>query len=148
MTRLTHRMQAARVLSAAELALLPVVIVVLAATRLALTRVGYRRTLSRLSATLPAPGPRPDLSRARSVARVTDVAATLLPGPYRCLPRSLTVWSLLRLRHSPCELRLGVRRSEPGGLEAHAWVECDGVAVTDDEQATVSFAAFSSAMET
>jgi hypothetical protein len=53
-------------------------------------------------------------------------------GAYRgnCLSRSATLWWLLRRQGIPSALRIGVRK-EDGALDAHAWVECDGVAIND-----------------
>jgi hypothetical protein len=52
----------------------------------------------------------------------------VLPWPPTCLRRSLVLTALLRRRGLPATVRFGVRRAA-GLLEAHAWVECDGVAV-------------------
>ena len=49
-----------------------------------------------------------------------------------CLPRSLTIYLLLRRRNIPATLRIGVKRYPFG---AHAWVECEG-RVLDDLRST------------
>jgi len=43
-----------------------------------------------------------------------------------CLRQSLVVWFLLRRRGLPAELRIGARKVEDR-LEAHAWVESNGL---------------------
>jgi transglutaminase-like putative cysteine protease len=46
-----------------------------------------------------------------------------------CLPKSLALAWMLRGRGVAATVRIGVRTA--GGFEAHAWVECEGVAVTE-----------------
>lgn len=48
----------------------------------------------------------------------------------RCLPRSLTLASLLRDRGIPAEVVIGVALRD-GRLSAHAWVEVDGAALNE-----------------
>ena len=66
-----------------------------------------------------------DLS-VRAVAR----AAAHAPFPSACLTRSLTLMYLLRRRGVPAELKIGARLQN-GTLDAHAWVEHDGIALND-----------------
>lgn len=61
-----------------------------------------------------------------AVQRIAD----RLPVETTCLPRSLSLWLMLRRRGLRAELRVGVA----GGREdflSHAWVELDGVAVRE-----------------
>jgi hypothetical protein len=67
-----------------------------------------------------------DMARARRTARLVDVACRYGGHRASCLPRSLTLRSLLARQGIAGDLRIGVRRRE-GRLEAHAWVECRGV---------------------
>jgi hypothetical protein len=57
------------------------------------------------------------------------------------LSRSTSVWWLLRRRGVPAELRIGVRKSHRE-LKAHAWVECQGMAVNDNARRVRGYAAF------
>lgn len=105
---------------------------------LALRLLGFRR-LQRLLMTLAPPNrPRPAEAtaaahqEARSWARLMKLAARYSPLAANCLPRSLTLWWLLRRRAIPGELRIGVRQ-QAGQFEAHAWVELDGQAIDDDD---------------
>ena len=68
------------------------------------------------------------LARAQSIARVVSIAAAHCPVTIVCLHRSLVLWWLLRRNGIPCALRLGAR-TEYGPFEAHAWVQCAGVAL-------------------
>ena len=92
-----------------------------------------RGTLAEAVAALQAGGPAtrdPDSDQlltgirlGRSVSR----ALGALPADSRCLVRSLTLTGLLANRGIRSSLVLGVR-TEPN-FEAHAWVECAGVAL-------------------
>lgn len=73
----------------------------------------------------PDPGAAID-AMARSIERAA--VHSLLPGA--CLSRSLALMYLLARRGITTELRLGARISG-GGLDAHAWIEHDGVALND-----------------
>ena len=65
------------------------------------------------------------------IALMVNVAAT--HGLFRahCLQRSLVLWSLLERNGVESELRFGARK-ENGQIQAHAWVEINGVALNDD----------------
>ena len=67
---------------------------------------------------------------AQAIARGVAIACS--HGLYggNCLKRSLTLWFLLRRRRLPGELRIGARKTA-GLLEAHAWIEYQGVVLND-----------------
>jgi hypothetical protein len=94
-----------------------------------LARRGLRASLKGLPAVAPPGG---DVAWPRA-ARWVPVAARYSPGGARCLVRSLALMKLLRQDGLACELRIGVAATEPS-LDAHAWVEIDGVAVTDSDR--------------
>jgi hypothetical protein len=81
------------------------------------------------------------LARARDMARWVRIAGER--GLYRatCLPQSLLLWHWLRQEGIDTDLRMGVRRTG-AIIEAHAWLEHDGVAINDDEGVHQRFAAF------
>src|SRR5215831_20124906 len=58
-----------------------------------------------------------------------------------CLAKSLTLWWLLGRQGITSRLRIGVRK-ENGKLEAHAWVEREGVALNEPEEPHRHYAAF------
>lgn len=62
-----------------------------------------------------------------------------------CLVKSLTLWWLLGRQGIPSELRVGVRK-ESGNLEAHAWVEREGIALNEPEERHRHYAAFDAAL--
>jgi len=96
---------------------------------LGLRLLGYRRLRSWLGRRAPAGAARGAAEPARLAEHVAAVASRM-PYTVTCLPRSLTLWWLLRRRGFDPELRLGVRR-DGEGMEAHSWVTLGG-AVLDD----------------
>jgi hypothetical protein len=58
-----------------------------------------------------------------------------------CLVESLVLWYLLQEQGIPAQLRIGVRKSAQK-FEAHAWVEYQGVALNQQEEAHRHYAAF------
>jgi len=72
----------------------------------------------------------PVLARAQVIARLVGIAAAHSPVALTCLHRSLVLWWLLRRQGIPCALRLGAN-TQSGPFEAHAWVECAGVALNE-----------------
>ena len=60
------------------------------------------------------------------------VRAAARHGAYcaTCLPQSLTLWWLLRRQGVESDLRFGARK-EAGRMEAHAWVELQGIPLNE-----------------
>jgi hypothetical protein len=110
----------------------------LVAAKVGLNMFGVRRMLQLLPDN-PAPGQSLDsLPRA---ARWLHVAARYCPGGAKCLPRSIAMLALLRQAGIACELRVGVGQTTPA-LEAHAWVEVNGVPVNDTGDIGQRYSAF------
>lgn len=61
-----------------------------------------------------------------------------------CLAKSLTLWWLLGRQGISSRLRIGVQK-ESNKLEAHAWVEREGLAVNEPEEQHRHYAAFDAA---
>lgn len=80
------------------------------------------------------PVPTADVSerqaRARTVARIVLAVGSTWPFRVACLSRSVTLWWLLRRQGIDSQLRIGVRK-QAQGIEAHAWVELEGVVVSE-----------------
>ena len=70
------------------------------------------------------------LSDIQLLGEAVNIAARHTPFPATCLTRSLLLGWLLRRRGVQSDLRIGVRLIQ-GALDAHAWVECDGLPVND-----------------
>jgi hypothetical protein len=64
----------------------------------------------------------------RVIAAVERACTLMLRGEH-CLPRSVTAYRMLRRRHVPVDLVIGV---QPYPFSAHAWLEYDGEVVNDD----------------
>lgn len=117
-------------------ALLPLVV-------LSVRRAGYERTRRRLERfagrrAVPAEAGQAD---AQVDAAVRMVHATVRRHPVSalCLARSITLWFLLRRRGIESDVVIGVR---PGGapLDAHAWVERDGVPLNEAQAIVDTYA--------
>jgi hypothetical protein len=108
----------------------------LAAADLALRILGFAR-VHRLLHRLPHGRRRADPLPAREVADLVARAAAFYPWRTRCLPRSVAVLLLLRLRGWPARLALGAKRMP---FAAHAWVEVGDVVVTDSQRVRHQYA--------
>lgn len=78
---------------------------------------------------------------AQVAARMVRIAARYSLIRLNCLPRSLTLWWLLRRQGIAVDLRIGVTPKE-GRLEAHAWVELQGLPLDDQDDVYERFAPF------
>ncbi|MBK7991648.1 MAG: lasso peptide biosynthesis B2 protein [Comamonadaceae bacterium] len=77
----------------------------------------------------------------QALGELVNIAARHTLGPRTCLTRSLLLGWLLRRRGVASDLRIGVRLTN-GVLDAHAWVECDGIPVNDRPDVGAQFASF------
>ena len=77
----------------------------------------------------------------KALGESVNIAARHTPFPSTCLTRSLLLVWLLRRRNVVSKLRIGVRLTQ-GMLDAHAWVECEGVPVNDSPDVNEHFASF------
>ncbi len=80
-------------------------------------------------------------STAALTARMVRSAAHRTWGSPACLEQSLALWWLLGRQGIASSVRIGTRKSAEK-FEAHAWVECDGVALNEPEEAHKHYAAF------
>lgn len=81
------------------------------------------------------------LDDAQRLGALVNAAARRVLGRHHCLTRSLYLWWLLRRRGVHAKLRIGVRL-EDGALEAHAWVEYDGIPINDRPDVGADFPPF------
>ena len=77
----------------------------------------------------------------KALGEAVNIAARHTPFPVTCLTRSLLLGWLLRRRGVASDLRIGVRLTE-GKLNAHAWVERNGMPVNDRPEAVSRFTSF------
>jgi hypothetical protein len=128
-------------LSAAERWLLMRAMVALAAVDLRLRVHGFRRLIESTEQK-----PRPvarritdrDMLHAREYARWIEFASRHHLVRARCLHRSLALHRWLMQDGLPSDLRIGVRKVD-GELQAHAWVELAGNAVSDQLAAIAAY---------
>lgn len=109
---------------------------------------GFRATQSSLQNRLPrAPTSISDQSSgttAESIiltARMVRSAAHRTWGRAACLEQSLALWWLLGRQGIASSVRIGTRKSEEK-FDAHAWVECERVALNEPEEPHKHYAAF------
>jgi Transglutaminase-like superfamily len=104
---------------------------------------GFQQTKERLRKKLSAQAVerRGTAEALQKTCRMVKAAARYGPGHPTCLEQSLALWFLLQRQGMPAQLRIGVRKL-PEKFEAHAWVECDGVALNQGEEVHQHYAAF------
>jgi hypothetical protein len=79
--------------------------------------------------------------QALATARLVQIAARRSPIHLNCLPKSMALWWWLQRQGIGADLRIGVT-PKTGGLEAHAWVEFQGVPLNDQDDVHERFAPF------
>jgi len=82
-----------------------------------------------------------DSERSALTARMVRAAARHGIGNPSCLEESLVLVHLLRKQGIASQLRIGVKKNIPK-FEAHAWVECGGVALNESEALHDHYAPF------
>src|SRR5436309_389524 len=87
-----------------------------------------------------------DATQAKEIARLVSIAARHGPYRARCLPVALALQWLLRRHGLDAELRLGVRKKD-GRVEAHAWIEHQGIPLIDSADMGERFRAFDGAVD-
>src|SRR5262245_22554756 len=101
-----------------------------------------RRGVAQTREVAARPAPRTAIAPAR-LAVLVAAAARAWPGAMACLPRAIALEALLRTGGHAAELRIGV--SPWHGRErvdAHAWVEVEGVALDGDPAPYVAVPVF------
>jgi hypothetical protein len=116
---------------------------------ISLQRRGYRKTQARLQGCLSKNKKVVESSqmaeRAASTARMVRAAVHHGLGHPTCLEESLALWFLLARQGIPSRVRFGVRK-DAKKFEAHAWVECAGMALNEAEDMHRHIAAFEEAL--
>jgi len=118
--------------------LLPWVAVRLKATGFQATKNALLRRGNKSSAPENSTETRDDAAMA---ARMVRAAARHGFSSPSCLEESLVLVHMLLRRGIAAQLRIGVRRNQPK-FEAHAWVECDGIALNESEALHDHYAPF------
>jgi len=120
-------------LPAADKRTLAVFVLSLPLVDIALRTIGLKRTQRWLQLWNRRAQPRPcleaDTRTAQNMARLAAIAGAHGIYPITCLRQALLVQSRLRREGLPALLRIGTRKDMNGLVDAHAWVELDGVAL-------------------
>ena len=76
------------------------------------------------------------LTKARRIARMVNLAAAHGLGQTSCLARSLVLMNFLHKRHIDCQLEIGgiLPDTQDELFKAHAWVRCGNEIINDNEQ--------------
>lgn len=123
--------------------------VMLPLVSLSLRLRGFHATRSTLQKNLSTPRSQTDsilpTKQAALTAHMVNAADRHGPVHSSCLAKSLTLWWLLRRQGIDSRLRIGIRK-ENGKLEAHAWVEREGIALNEPEERHRHYAAFDAAL--
>jgi len=125
-------------------ALLPVISLSLRLRGFRATRLRLQKYLSNATSDASASLPSGQDSRAALTARMVRSAAYRSIGTPTCLEQSLALWWLLGRQGIASSVRVGTRKAGEK-FEAHAWVECDGVALNEPQETQDHYAAFDEA---
>jgi hypothetical protein len=134
-------------LTGAEKRALAAALATLPAVAFGLATIGYRKTHA-LMARWPRPTPTGRRvgsevqAQAESIARMVAIAASRGPVRTSCLRRSLVTWWLLRAQGIETRVRVGVGGRDGRDLNAHAWVEHEGLPIGESPGISERYAAF------
>lgn len=139
-----------RQLSFAELRLLLVAPAALPAVALALRLWGLGPvqvwTTRRPPRVTPPDTPEARIALAERLSWCVQVAAAYGPWPANCLQRSVVLGWFLHRRGLTGDLRIGVRKTDEGPLDFHAWVEHGGRVINDRRDVGTRYATFEGAI--
>lgn len=100
------------------------------AIRVGLWLLPFRMLRSLLRTIMPQQDgdPTEDWGMVKRISWAVQLASRYVPAA-SCLTQALATQVLLRRRGYPAHIRIGVTRDTGGALEAHAWVESQGLIV-------------------
>jgi hypothetical protein len=142
-----ERLQRLRALDPAARGLFLRASVLLPLISLSLLLRGFGATRAALQRFLPAKNqvasqlPHRDDAKISRTARMVRSAAHFSLKRVTCLEKSLALWWLLGRQGIVSTVRIGTRKKDEN-FEAHAWVECGGVAVGEQEEPHQRYAPF------
>ncbi|HKD51362.1 MAG TPA: lasso peptide biosynthesis B2 protein [Candidatus Acidoferrum sp.] len=135
--------RAAQTLLLRALVMLPLVALSLRFRGFDATRSTLRKTISSVTPQTDSVSLSKQIALTAHMMNAADRHGLVHPS---CLVKSLTLWWLLGRQGIGSELRVGVRK-EGRNLEAHAWVEREGIALNEPEERHHHYAAFDAALE-
>ncbi len=119
----------------AERRLLITSVLLVVAARAGLRLLPYA-TVRQLATRLARPAKCPPRLPAERIAWAVSAAGRRVPGGRNCLAQAIVAWVLLGRHGHDALIRLGVTHTPGRRLEAHAWLEHDGVVLLGGEGAT------------
>lgn len=114
--------------------------VLVVTVRLALLVVPVRAVQARVESQRAGP---PSAFTPMQAAWAVQAIARRIPGTH-CLARSLALHALLRRGGHASALQIGVKRTGPGAIAAHAWVSCGGQVIGEAQDDFASLGPLSS----
>jgi hypothetical protein len=133
-----RKFQRLAALSAEERRLLARALGVVASIRLALWLLPFQWTCRQVRKPGAASGRLATMPVSR-FAWAVQTAARRVPAA-SCLTQALALQWLLVRAGRPASLRIGVAKDAARGLESHAWVECEGQVLPENDAAASRFA--------
>jgi len=122
-------------LSLDEWSLLLVSVILLSFAALLLSFIGFNRSQSFFSQFITTGIKRNDstlaMDEVRIITRMVRIAANHGPCRVNCLKQSLVIWLLLARRGLNSEIKFGVEKTSDDAIDAHAWVEYNGMNLSD-----------------
>ena len=142
-----RRLQQLKTLSLEEWWLLLSAMILLPLVALSLRLKGFKQTQKSMrrfisqESNLAAPS-EAEIEKAQVISRMVVVAAG--HGAYlaNCLKQALVLWWMLARRGIKSEIVFGVQKESDNNFNAHAWVECNGVNLSDSDEIQQKFSAF------
>ncbi len=104
-------------------------VVLIAIFRVALDGFSFRHAARLMERWAQREGPPPDDFSPEELAHAIRLASGSMLRDRPCLPQALALHLLYRRRGIESRLRIGVKKTETGKLEAHAWVQRDALVV-------------------
>ena len=120
-------------------------VLILPMTYAGLELFGLKRLLSGIQHLAPVGGRVPDCcpEEIHTYADLFSAVARRCPLPLKCLGRSVALCWLLQLRGIDAKVHIGVRK-QPGGLNAHAWVQYGDRVLNDRDNIDTEYDQFDS----
>jgi hypothetical protein len=115
--------------------LLMMTLILLATIRIGLWLMPFH-TILKVLAKISQPSDRLQVTNpisVRKIAWAVNAVSPYVPG-VKCLARALATQVLMNRHSLACEFRIGVAKAEGGKLEAHAWIEYQGLVVIGNLQ--------------
>lgn len=121
-------------LSLNEWGLMITAMVLLPGVALSLHMNGYRRARTLMHRFIRVNSSEVEIKNAHVIAHMVAVAATHGPYHANCLEQSLMLWWMLARHRIHSEIRFGLLNVPEETFGAHAWVECNGEALSGSQE--------------